>query len=204
MLHCIQAGHALDLDGPVLSGGYRRFCTAKPPPRSPYATASLRRSGSTDSTPLRPTSRRHRPGRPARTRRSDSAQRSAGSRPTARRTAHRRAAETCHPLTLCWKQPGWLPPGHPPTGTSAAISSRLGIPTVQVCRALRTLANEWNIDPRQAAEQPLQALGEVKCRISKAIEDPGEPRRTAPARRLDQPHQPDPRQRATRTGPNRR
>ena len=93
MLHCIQAGHALDLDGPVLSGGYRRFCTAKPPPRSPYATASLRRSGSTDSTPLRPTSRRHRPSRPARPQRPDRAHRRAGWRPTAGRTAHRRAAE---------------------------------------------------------------------------------------------------------------
>jgi hypothetical protein len=127
----------------------------------------------------------------------------AAARPLAEQLIDERL-KTCHPLTLCWKQPGWLPPGHPPTGTSAAISSRLGIPTVQVCRALRTLANEWNIDPRQAAEQPLQTLGEVKRRISKAIEDPGEPRRTAPTRRLDQPHQPDPRQRATRTGPNRR
>jgi hypothetical protein len=176
----------------------------KPPPRSPYATASPRRSGSTDSTPLRPTSRRHRPGRPARTRRSDSAQRSAGSRPTARRTAHRRAAKKL-PSTDPVLEAARVVTARPSLRWhSAAISSRLGIPTVQVCRALRTLANEWNIDPRQAAEQPLQALGEVKRRISKAIEDPGEPRRTPLARRLDQPHQPDPRQRATRTGPNRR
>jgi DNA primase catalytic core len=72
-----------------------------------------------------------------------------------------------------------------------AISSRLGIPGVQVRHALRTLVNQWNTDPRQAAQQPLQALGEVKRRISKAIEDPGQHRRTAPARRPDQPHQPD-------------
>ena len=75
---------------------------------------------------------------------------------------------------------------------STAISSRLGVPTVQLRQALRTLAHEWNTDPRQAAQQPLQALGEVKRRISRAIEDPGEQRRTALARRLDQPHQPDP------------
>ncbi len=55
---------------------------------------------------------------------------------------------------------------------STAISSRLGVPTVQVRHALRTLVNEWNTDPRQAAQQPLQALGEVKRRISRAIEEP--------------------------------
>ena len=38
---------------------------------------------------------------------------------------------------------------------STAISSRLGVPTVQVRHALRTLANQWNTDPRQAAQQPL-------------------------------------------------
>ncbi len=75
---------------------------------------------------------------------------------------------------------------------STAISTRLGVPTVQVRHALRTLANQWNTDPRQAAQQPLQALGEVKRRISSAIEDPGEQRRTAPARLLDQRRQPDP------------
>jgi len=75
---------------------------------------------------------------------------------------------------------------------SSAISSRLGVPTVQLRQALRRLVNQWNTDPRQAAQQPLQALGEVKRRISRAIEDPGEQRRTALARRLDQPHQPDP------------
>ena len=74
---------------------------------------------------------------------------------------------------------------------STAISSRLGVPTVQVRHALRTLVNDWNTDPRQAAQQPLQAIGEVKRRISKAIEDSGEQRRTAPARRLDQRRQPD-------------
>jgi DNA primase catalytic core len=75
---------------------------------------------------------------------------------------------------------------------STAISSRLCVPTVQVRHALRTLVNEWNTDPRKAAQQPLQALDEVKRRISSAIEDPDKQRRTAPARRLDQHRQPDP------------
>jgi DNA primase len=75
---------------------------------------------------------------------------------------------------------------------SAAISSRLGAPTVQVRHALRTFVNEWNTDPRHAAEQPLQAIGEVKRRILKAVEDPGEQQRSALARRLDQRRQPDP------------
>jgi conjugative relaxase-like TrwC/TraI family protein len=87
---------------------------------------------------------------------------------------------------------------------STAISSRLGVPTVQVRHALRTLVNQWNTDPRQAAQQPLQALGEVKRRISRTIDDSDEQRRTAPARRLDQHRQPDPSQQAARTEPNRR
>jgi len=102
MLHCIQAGHALDLDGPVLSGGYRRFCTAKPPPRSPYATASLRRSGSTDSTPLRPTSDGTNPADllalAGPTALSEAL---AAARPLAEQLIDERL-KTCHPLTLCW------------------------------------------------------------------------------------------------------
>ena len=138
---------------------------------------------------------RSRPGRPARTRRSDSAQRSAGSRPTARRTAHRRAAENLPSMTLCWKQ-RWLPRPSP-TGTSAAISSQLGIPTVQVCRALRT-STTVNIDPRQAAEQPASSAvnaESVKILVSRG----GRPR---PPPRPASPTRPPPG--ATRTGPNRR
>ena len=75
---------------------------------------------------------------------------------------------------------------------STAISSRLGVPTVQVRHALRTLANQWNTDPRQAAQQPLQALGEVKRRISRAIEEPTQHRRTTLPPHLDQRRQPDP------------
>jgi DNA primase len=69
---------------------------------------------------------------------------------------------------------------------SSAISSQLGIPTVQVRHALRTFVNEWNTDPRQAARQPLQTLGEVKRRISKAIELATQHPRTALPRQLDQ------------------
>ncbi|HKN42428.1 MAG TPA: hypothetical protein VJW23_00785, partial [Propionibacteriaceae bacterium] len=73
---------------------------------------------------------------------------------------------------------------------STAISSRLGVPTVQVRHALRTLVDEWNTDPRQAAQQPLQALGEVKRRISREIELATQHHRTALPRHLDQPRQP--------------
>jgi DNA primase catalytic core len=75
---------------------------------------------------------------------------------------------------------------------STAISSRVGVPTLQVRHALQSLVDKWNTNPCQAAQQPLQALGEVKRRISSAIEDPDEQRRTATARRLDQRRQPDP------------
>jgi DNA primase catalytic core len=73
-----------------------------------------------------------------------------------------------------------------------AISSRLGAPRVQVRHALRTLVNEWNTDPRQAAQQPLQALGEVKRRISKANEVATQQHRTALPPHLDQRRQPNP------------
>jgi DNA primase catalytic core len=75
---------------------------------------------------------------------------------------------------------------------STAISSRLDIPTVQVRHALCTLVNQWTTDPRQAAQQPLQALGEVKRRISKAIDVATQHRRTALPLYLDQRRQPDP------------
>jgi DNA primase catalytic core len=75
---------------------------------------------------------------------------------------------------------------------STTISSRLAVPTVQVRHALHALVNQWNTDPRQAAQQPLQVLGEVKRRISKAIEVVTQHRRTALPRHLDQRRQPDP------------
>jgi hypothetical protein len=69
-----------------------------------------------------------------------------------------------------------------------------------ICHSKGTLVNQWNIDPRQAAQQPLQALGEVKRRISRAIEVATQHRRTALSRHLDQRRPPDPRQGATHIG----
>jgi DNA primase catalytic core len=82
------------------------------------------------------------------------------------------------------------PSGHWNQG-STTISSRLDIPTVQVRHALHALVNHWTTDPRQAAQQPLQALSEVKRRISKADEVATQHRRTALPRHLDQLHQPN-------------
>jgi DNA primase catalytic core len=77
---------------------------------------------------------------------------------------------------------------------SSAISSRLGLALEQVRHALRTFATEWNTDPRQAAQQPLQVLGEVKRRISKANEEPTQQHMKALPSHLNQRHQPDPQQ----------
>jgi DNA primase len=65
---------------------------------------------------------------------------------------------------------------------SRAISLRLGIPMPQVRHALLRFVKDWNTDPRRAAQQPLQAIGEVKHRISTAAESPAEQRRTPLAR----------------------
>jgi hypothetical protein len=62
----------------------------------------------------------------------------------------------------------------------------------QVCNSLLELVNQWNTDPRRAAQQPLQAIGEVKRRMSAAVEDPAEQPMTAPARSLDQRLHPNP------------
>ena len=69
---------------------------------------------------------------------------------------------------------------------SSAISAQLGVPIAQVRCSLLTLVKEWNTDPRRAAQQPLQAIGDVKRRIAAAIEGPAGQPRTAPARGLDQ------------------
>jgi DNA primase len=65
---------------------------------------------------------------------------------------------------------------------SCAISARLGVPMAQVRHSLLTLLQEWNTDPRRAAQQPLQAIGEVKRRISAAVEDAGKQPRMTPTR----------------------
>jgi DNA primase len=75
---------------------------------------------------------------------------------------------------------------------SSAISARLGVPIAQVRHSLLTLVNEWNTDPRKAAQQPLRAIGEVKRRMSAAVEGPAEQLKKPPARGLDQRLQPNP------------
>jgi hypothetical protein len=60
---------------------------------------------------------------------------------------------------------------------STAISSRLGVSMAEVRHALRTLVNAWNTDPRQAAQQLLQAIGEVKRRIPRANKEPADEQR---------------------------
>ena len=74
---------------------------------------------------------------------------------------------------------------------STAISSGLGVPTVQVRHALQSLVNQWNTNPRQAAQQPLQALSEVKRRISRTNELATQQHRTALPHHLDQRRQPN-------------
>ena len=74
---------------------------------------------------------------------------------------------------------------------STAMSSRLDVPTVQVRHALHTLVNDWNTDPRQAAQQPLQALGEVKRRISRTNELATQHRGTTLSHHLDQRRRPN-------------
>ena len=77
-------------------------------------------------------------------------------------------------------------PSHHWEQGSSAISAQLGVPIAQVRCSLFTLVKEWNTDPRRAAQQPLQAIGDVKRRIAAAIEGPAGQPRTAPARGLDQ------------------
>jgi DNA primase catalytic core len=76
-------------------------------------------------------------------------------------------------------------PSHHWEQGSSAISAQLGVPIAQVRCSLFTLVKEWNTDPRRAAQQPLQAIGDVKRRIAAAIEGPAGQPRTAPARGLD-------------------
>jgi DNA primase catalytic core len=75
---------------------------------------------------------------------------------------------------------------------SSAISARLDVPIAQVRHSLLTLVNEWNTDPRQAAQQPLRAIGEVKRRMSRGVEAPAEQLRPPPARGMDQRRHPTP------------
>jgi DNA primase catalytic core len=86
---------------------------------------------------------------------------------------------------------------------SSAISAQLAVPIAQVRCSLFTLVKEWNTDPRRAAQQPLQAIGDVKRRIAAAIESAAGQPRIAPARGLERRlHQnPPPAGRMRRTKP---
>jgi DNA primase catalytic core len=83
-------------------------------------------------------------------------------------------------------------PSHHWDQDSSAISAQLDVPTAQVRCSLLTLVKEWNTDPRRAAQQPLQAIGDAKRRRAAAIEGPAGQPRTAPARGLDQRLHPNP------------
>jgi DNA primase catalytic core len=75
---------------------------------------------------------------------------------------------------------------------NSAISARLAVPMAQLRYSLLTLVNQWNTDPRQAAQQPLQAIGQAKRRIAAAIEGPAGQPTIAPGSRLDQRLHPHP------------
>jgi DNA primase len=61
---------------------------------------------------------------------------------------------------------------------SSALSTRLGVPMAVVRHTLLALVKQWNTDPRQAAQQPLQAINEVQHRISSTVKSPGEQPKT--------------------------
>jgi DNA primase len=65
---------------------------------------------------------------------------------------------------------------------SSVISTRLDVPMAQVRHTLLTFVKDWNTDPRRAAQQSLQAVSDLKRRISAVAESPAEQRRTAIAR----------------------
>jgi DNA primase catalytic core len=63
-----------------------------------------------------------------------------------------------------------------------AISTRLGLPLAQVRHTLLRYVKDWNTEPRRASQQPLQAISEVRRRISTVAESPAGQRRTPVAR----------------------
>jgi len=74
---------------------------------------------------------------------------------------------------------------------SSAISTRLGVPMAQMRHTLLTFVKQWNTDPRGAAQQRLQTIGEVKERMSTTVAS-GAGQRRIPVGR-------DPKTRALRT-----
>jgi DNA primase len=69
---------------------------------------------------------------------------------------------------------------------SSIISSRLNAPLHAVRQTLRTHAKDWNTDPRRSAGTPLQAVNEVKRRLTEAAQIPPEQRWAVLAGQLDQ------------------
>jgi DNA primase len=65
---------------------------------------------------------------------------------------------------------------------SSVISTRLDVPMAHVRHTLLTFVKDWNTDPRRAAQQPLQAVSDLKRRISAVAESPAKQQRTAIAR----------------------
>jgi len=83
---------------------------------------------------------------------------------------------------------------------SSAISLRLGVPMAQIRHTLLPLVQQWNTDPRRAAQQPLQTIGEIKHRTSTAAAaSPAEQRRTPLAREANTRTLPSNRTRPTPT-----
>jgi DNA primase catalytic core len=69
---------------------------------------------------------------------------------------------------------------------STTISSRLNVPLPAVRRILLAHVKDWNIDPRRAAANPLQAVNDVKKRLTETPPIRPEQRWAALAGQLDQ------------------
>jgi DNA primase catalytic core len=65
---------------------------------------------------------------------------------------------------------------------SSVINTRLDVPMAQVRHTLLTFVKDWNTDPRRAARQSLQAVSDLRRRISAVAESPAKQQRTAIAR----------------------
>jgi DNA primase len=69
---------------------------------------------------------------------------------------------------------------------SRTISSRLNVPRPVVRQTLLAQVKDWNTDPRRAATKPLQAVNDVKTRLTGAAQIPPEQRWAVLADQLDQ------------------
>jgi DNA primase catalytic core len=76
--------------------------------------------------------------------------------------------------TACWDE------------GSSIISSRLNLPLPSIRQTLLAHVKEWNTDPRRATAKPLQAVTDLKRRITGAAQVPPEQRWAVLAGRLDQ------------------